>query len=131
MVELFRFTTDRFDPGDEEPNPINPIPGKALLAWLCAELRAQGHETKGPDPEDWGWFASIAIERARYMVGASGEPVSTGRVDWTLQIHRRVSLWERLRGANALKLDDPFIAVIESLLRSQSDLHHLERESER
>lgn len=130
MVQLLRFRTSRFDPAAEPPNPINPIPGQALLAWLCGELEPQGYTASEPDVEDWGWFVYVAGAEARYLIGASGEAASGRDVDWTLQIHPRRSLWERLRGANRLAHDAPLVVAIEGLLRAQPDFAQIELESE-
>src|SRR6478672_5055402 len=34
MAHLFTFRTARFDVREEDPNPINPIPGQGVLRWL-------------------------------------------------------------------------------------------------
>ena len=133
MVQLFRFRTGRFDPAAETPNPINPIPGEALLAWLCRDLRTRGYIVEGPAPEDWGWYAYVGEKASRHLVGASGEPVEDnrgGEVDWALQIHRLRRLRDFLPGRRR-EPDPGLIGVIETLIRTQSDFSAVESEIDR
>ena len=39
MAQLISFGTSLFDPGNERPNPINPIAGKSILIRLRTSLR--------------------------------------------------------------------------------------------
>ena len=130
MVLLFRFRTGRFDPAAEDPNPINPIPGQAVLRWLAGELRARGYEPSEVEPEDWGWLVYVPDAGWRHLVGASGEPAAGVETDWTLQIHRQRSLWEKLRGAHPLDARSSLVLAIEELLRGQPDFSGVEREAE-
>lgn len=128
MVQLFRFRSDRFDPAAEEPNPINPIPGLALLRWLREALAASGREPGEPAPEDWGWYLLVEAGGSRHLIGASGEGRLDGGVDWVLQIHRQRTLRDRLRRAHRSGPDADLVASVESLLRLQADFSQLASE---
>lgn len=120
MAHLVTFRTTRFDPAAEPSNPINPIPGHAVLTWLSGSLRAAGYECGEPDSEDWGWYLDVSGSDARYLVGASGEriPGNDGSVDWTIQLHRHRSFTDRLLRRNAHAPDDPLTALVERVVRS-------------
>lgn len=126
MAHLFTFQTARFKPGDERPNPINPIGGEAVLLWLAAALTSQGFETGEPDTEDWGWYTHVKANGRTYLLGASGEwPDSGAATEWSVQLELHRSLRERLTGANKLTEHDPVSLAIESMLRAHADVSGL------
>jgi hypothetical protein len=48
VAHVISFATDAFDPSTEPENPINPIAGHSVLAWLRS-----------------GTFAEVAVEHGR------------------------------------------------------------------
>jgi hypothetical protein len=133
VAHVIVFRSARFDPAQERPNPINPIPGESVLRWLRDKLRESRYETTEPEPEDWGWYLDVHGDGASYMVGASGDAGddATAPVDWTLQIHKHRSMREKITGANKLAADDPLSTLIERLVRQDAaaDAVEITRES--
>jgi hypothetical protein len=127
MAHLITFATSTFDVSKEEPNDINPIAGQGLLKWLGDKLGSAGHKTTEPATEDWGWFIDVEGTAGAYLVGASGEPEQPGSdVDWTIQIHKRRSLKDKVTGRNKLNPDDPLTTLIEGYVRAEGtfrDIH--------
>ncbi len=123
MAHVITFTTSRFDVTKEPPNPINPIAGHGVLAWLRGELQKNQYRTTEPDAEDWGWYMDAHGGDASYMVGASGDAeTGTADVEWTIQVHKRRSAMDKIRGRNAMAADDPLSAVIERILHADSSV---------
>jgi hypothetical protein len=119
MAHVMTFRTTRFDLSKEPPNPINPIAGHGLLAWLRDVLAGAGYQVTEPDTEDWGWYMDVAGPGASYLVGASADAHDLGpTVEWTLQIHRARSVKDRLFGGNKIAPADPLSSLIECTLRS-------------
>ena len=118
MAHVITFTTSRFDIANEPPNPINPIAGQSVLAWLRGELDRAGWRTTDPDTEDWGWYIEADGAAGTYLVGASAdahEPAA--EVEWTIQVHKTRSLKDKLFGGNKMTADDQLSALIERTLR--------------
>ncbi len=129
MVDLVCFTTARFDPAMETPNPINPIAGEGVLKWLREKFTAAQYEVTEPDAEDWGWYMYVSQSGVSYLVGASGEPEGAqANVDWTIQVHKRRSLMDRISGRNRMTPDDPLVALIERNLRDDAAITGVEVE---
>jgi len=127
MVHLIAFDTSKFDVSEETPNPINPIVGESFLVWLRGELAGTPYDMTAPEAEDWGWYACVTGAGASYMVGASADTQGLGaEVKWTIQLHKARSLKEKLLGQNKLKGDDPLLAVIEKIIRSDRDIGSIE-----
>ena len=127
MAHLIAFRSKKFDITKETPNPTNPIGGESLLQWLRESLIASPYKATAPATEDWGWYVHVEGAGAAYLVGASadaGEPGSD--VDWTVQIHRRRSLKDRLTGAHKLTEDDPLSALIERIIRADAGAQGIE-----
>lgn len=119
MAHVITFTSSRFDIASEPPNPINPIGGHSVLAWLRGELDRAGWRTTDPDAEDWGWYIDAVGDDGTYLVGASADAHEpTARVEWTIQVHKPRSLKDKLTGANKMMPDDPLSALIERTLRA-------------
>ena len=122
MSHVINFRTTRFDIRKETPNPINPIAGESVLAWLREEIMKHGYEADAPDTEDWGWYMGVRKGGAVYLVGASADADEPGpEIDWVLQIHKQRSFKDKLTGANKLSGDDPLSRLIEGLLRAEQD----------
>ncbi len=130
MTILISFKTAKFSISKETPNPINPIAGQGVLDWLREELAATPWEATAPKPEDWGWYMYVRGSDNSYMVGASGEAGESPMVDWTIQVHKRRSLVEKLTGRNKLTREDPLSRLVEDLVRGDPDFANVEiRES--
>ena len=119
MAHLFTFRTARFDVREEDPNPINPIPGQGVLRWLRAQL-AGGHCTvTEPAAEDWGWYIDVECEGARYQVGASADlDSSTPEIEWMVQVDKHRTLKDKVLGQNKMAADDRLVALIGDIVRS-------------
>ena len=120
MAHLIEFKTDRFDPAREPPNPVNPIPGYSILAWLREHVLPGATE---PDHEDWGWYIEVEWEGSRYLVGAICHEAEDGASgperDWALQIHRHRSVMDKMLGRNRLQPDDPLVKRVVGALRAE------------
>ena len=122
MAHVITFRSSKFDPGMETPNPINPIAGESVLLWLCAQLKDSPYRATTPAAEDWGWYLDVSGAGAAYLVGASADADERGAVDWTIQIHERRSLTDKLMGARKMTADDPLSALVERILRADPDI---------
>jgi hypothetical protein len=58
MAHLISLETAAFDLRAEPRNPINPIGGHSVLAWLRTALAPQAQLTE-PEAEDWGWYSMV------------------------------------------------------------------------
>lgn len=128
MAHVVTFRTAKFDPEAEPANPINPIAGHAVLAWLQGALRPAGYECGEPDAEDWGWYMNVTGQAATYLVGASGERDADddSPIDWAVQIHRQRSLSDKLRGRNAHAADDHLTDIVERAVRAEPAFANIE-----
>ena len=119
MAHVISFRTTKFDPAAELPNPINPIAGHSVLAWLRDHLASAGYRTTEPDTEDWGWYMDVEGNGGAYLVGASGDAQGSKEpIEWVIQVHRTRSLKDKLFGSNRMTAEDPLSALIERILRS-------------
>ena len=124
MAHVISFSTARFDVAAETPNPINPIFGKSVLDWIRQTLEGTAYKASEPDTEDWGWYMSVDGNGASYMVGASGQPEDgASEIEWIIQVHRPRSFTDRLAGRNRLMDDDPFVALLEGIVRREPAFH--------
>ncbi len=117
---VFRFSTDRFDAVPKRENPHNPIRGEALRLWLRDRL-APDLDLAPPDPDDWGWYATLRCEGRAYTVGASGaDKDEEGRraavTEWTVQVEKHRTLGEKLLGRARLDAADPCLRRIAAVL---------------
>jgi hypothetical protein len=117
MARVIRFTTDRFDVSRERPNPINPIPGESLLAWLRERARPRVELTE-PDAEDWGWYSFVDWDGRQYLLGASASD-DDGEREWVLQIDKQRSMKEKLLRRATMTADDACAAFFQDLLQRE------------
>jgi hypothetical protein len=117
MAYLIRFRTEMFDVSKERPNPINPIFGESVLWWLREQAGPLAQMTE-PGAEDWGWYSYVEWNGRHYLIGASTEGVAKMR-EWTLQIHKRRSIEEKIFGRERETADDPCVMYIRGLIESQ------------
>jgi hypothetical protein len=131
MAHLISFKTSRFDVRTETPNPINPIAGQSVLAWLRPQLDEAGYQSTEPDAEDWGWYMDVQGASGSYLVGASADAGPDEReVEWVVQVHRHRSLTDKMFGRNVMADDDPLVSVIEGIVRADSQLADINVERE-
>jgi hypothetical protein len=99
MACVISFTTGMFDISKEDANPINPIAGQGVLNWMRPHLHAGEFTTTEPGTEDWGWYMDVEGPASSYLVGASGQSdTPASGVDWTIQIHKKRPLTDKLTG---------------------------------
>jgi hypothetical protein len=123
MSHQVSFRSERFDPAAEPENPINPIPGHAVLVWLCDAARSSGYTCGEPAAEDWGWCVDVSANGVSYVLGASAawEPGQAGPIEWTVQLERPRSLRDRLFRRNVHDAHDPLSAFVERMVRNAPD----------
>lgn len=129
MSIVIRFNTKLLDVTSEAPNPINPIFGESLLRWLKARLPPP-LVLQEPQPEDWGWFAHVAWEGRRFMLGSSASDEEDGQREWVLQIVPERSMKERLLGQGKVTRDHPLVLQLLSLLSGEPAFTGVVAESE-
>jgi hypothetical protein len=129
MAHVITFRSSKFDVTGEASNPINPIAGQGLLAWLREILRSSGYQATLPEPEDWGWYMDVSNGQATYLVGASGDPGEpAATVEWTIQVHKHRSFIEKITGAEKMAADDALSALIERIVRAEPEVAGVEVE---
>jgi hypothetical protein len=124
MACLISFTTTRFDPADERPNPINDIAGEGVLLWLREHAIMPPYETSAPDAEDWGWYMDVIAPDGSYLVGACAqwedESAPTEAIEWLVQIDKHRSLLDKLLGRNKLTTADPLVESLAAAIRREA-----------
>ena len=131
MAHIVSFRTRKFDVTTETPNPINPIAGQSFLKWLQPELAKAQYTATEPNTEDWGWYLDVTGNDGSYLVGASADADgSTPDVEWVIQVHKHRSMKDKLLGRNRLAVDDPLVALIERILRGDSQISEVSVERE-
>ncbi len=126
MPYLLAFSSAKFDVSKESPNPINPIAGESVLAWLRTALIAAHYQVTEAAPEDFGWLVEVRGGGASYMVVASGDAqVTDAEIAWTIQVRKNRSLSDKLLGKNQLTVDDPLLGVVERTLRVADGIRNI------
>ncbi|QEG41242.1 hypothetical protein [Roseimaritima ulvae] len=124
MTHLITFQTDKFDPRGESENPYNPIAGEGVLNWLRTRL-APAIALSKPEPEDFGWCCSVTVDECVYFVVASADLDQESPIEWALQIDKRRSLMDKLRGRNQHGPDDPLTAAIKSAIDTEQEFREI------
>ena len=131
MAHVISFRTSRFDVRLEAPNPINPIAGQSVLAWLRPHLAEAGYQSTDPDTEDWGWYMDVRGTGGSYLVGASADAGSDQReIEWVVQIHKHRSLTDKMFGRHVMTHDDALVSAIERLVRADGQITDVSVERE-
>ena len=131
MVHLIYFSTDKFDPEKETPNPVNPIPGESVLLWLREQLAGTPYTTTAPDAEDWGWYIDVSGNDGSYMVGASGDlNETTDLVDWIFQVHKHRTFLQKVTGENKFEHNDELVSLITDVIRRDPTMRNIIHETE-
>ena len=66
---------------------------------------------------------TVEGEGVSYLIGASADAdASTRDVEWVVQVHTRRSLKDKVLGRNKMAADDPLVAVIERIVRGDSQI---------
>ena len=128
------FTTDRFNVSEVGKHFINDCCfGEGLAEWLRQELIKKGMTTGTPGQEDWGWYLFVEQGSERYFVGVTGfhkeGALNANEGEWRIMVERRRTFWATLRGTHKITDADPILFLIERLLREQSDVRNVTRES--
>lgn len=127
MAHIIEFKTAKFDPSKEPPNPINPIAGQSVLAWLRQSVLATA---TAPEHEDWGWYIEVENEGAGYLVGSICHEVEEGASGpdrhWLIQIHKNRSVLDKLFGRNKLEANDPLVRKVVTALRSDAAIQDVQ-----
>ena len=131
MAHIISFRSRKFDVTTETPNPTNPIAGQSVLRWLRAELATSPYTATEPDTEDWGWYMDVTGNDATYLVGASADADgSTPEVEWVIQVHKHRSMKDKLLGRNTMTVDDSLAALIERIIRADTQMSDVSVERE-
>jgi hypothetical protein len=70
MRTHLEFRSSAFPPYPGEEEQINPdLYGKRLAEFVAEALSEAGFEVDEPDPEDWGWYVTIANQEFPLWVG--------------------------------------------------------------
>jgi hypothetical protein len=127
------FETNRFNVSEVKRHFINPCCfGEDLADWLRQKLRERDVSAETPGQEDWGWYVFAQRDSQRYFLGIAGyaRAGAIGKNDgeWRIMVEKKVSAWEKVRGANKLTEDDPILVILDSILRERADIHNFRRE---
>lgn len=130
-MENFYFDTDNFQDSEERlKENFNEIGGFALCQLLQSALDKSGFQTEEIFPEDFGWAFNACFNETKYFCTASVDPVDEGgQNDFThfanLNIEKRRSFFEELKGINKIDENDPAIKAVHSTLINHPDFHNL------
>lgn len=124
MHPVIRFNSKMFDVSIEPENPINPIRGSSLLAWL-RERMPQGSAMSEPAAEDWGWYSHLDWHGRTYLIGSSANEEPDGDHEWVLQIEKSRSLRERLLGRAKMTDSDPCFQYLRDLMAKEPSFANL------
>ncbi len=124
MVWLYEFSSTRFNPADEPPNPINPFAGYGLLQWLGETLaQTDFNVSLPPEAEDWGWYIIASSPPASYLIGAADQSIDDqGKVEWAIQVYRERSILDKLLGRNKLSANEPILLAIQTILDTTPEI---------
>ncbi len=128
------FETDRFNVSEVKEHFINPCCfGEDLAEWLRQRLAQKGLIAGAPYQEDWGWEMLTQRDSEQYYLGVSGYRTegAAGKNDgeWRIMVEKKRSIWDKLRGRNAITEGESILTIIEDILREQADVRNLHRES--
>jgi hypothetical protein len=128
------FETDRFNVSEVKEHFINPCCfGEDLAEWLRQRLAQKGLIAGAPYQEDWGWEMLMRRDSEQYCVGVGGYRTegAAGKNDgeWRIMVEKKRSIWDKLRGRNAIAEGESILMIIEDILREQTDVRNLRRES--
>ncbi|MCE2594389.1 hypothetical protein K6Y31_06135 [Motilimonas cestriensis] len=129
MNQAIHFKTSMFDVSKEKENPINPIYGISLLAWLKSELAGKIEITE-PDAEDWGWYSELEFEGNNYLIGAcayfeKGDNPKD-EIEWVFQVDKYRSFKEKLFGKNKMNASDNCFVFFKTLLEENPNFNDVQ-----
>jgi len=127
------FETDRFNVSEVERHFINPCCfGEDLAEWLQQQLTKTGISAGDPYQEDWGWEMPARQGSQHYFVGVGGYlregGASKNDGEWRIMVEKKRSMWDKLRGRNAITDAEPILSIVEGILREQADVRKIRRE---
>lgn len=118
-----------FDLSKEKANPINPLYGQSLLAWLREELRDKIEITE-PAPEDWGWYSELRFDGNFYLIGASvffdegDDPLA--ELEWVFQVAKHRSFKEKVFGKNKMDNLDTCLVFFKNLFEQHGNFKEVQ-----
>ena len=118
MASVFSFSTSKFDVAAEDPNPINPIAGQSLLAWLREAAQPQVVISEA-EPEDWGWYSFAEWNGRTYLLGSSVSEEDNGKHEWVLQVVKQRWLIEKVLGRERMQKDEGLAVFVLGLLEQE------------
>lgn len=119
MQPTIHFHSRLFDVSGEPENPINPIRGMSVLAWLRTRVPT-GVAMSAPEAEDWGWYCDLDWHGRHYLVGANANESDDGNHEWVVQIVKSRSFKERLLGQAKMSTDDPCLVCLHGLMARET-----------
>jgi len=127
------FETNRFNVSEVGKHFINPCCfGEDFAEWLRQQLTRKGYTAGVPYQEDWGWEVLAQHGSQRYYLGVSGflkeDAVGKNAGEWRIMVEKKRSIGERLRGRNHMADSEPILAIVESILREQTDIRNVRAE---
>ena len=129
------FETQRFNVSEGHEHFINPCCfGEDSAEWLRQRLSEKGVTASAPRQEDWGWYLFVRQNADHYFLGVGGHRREGASSDanageWGIMIEKKRSLWDRLLGVNKIRDTEPIFSIVENILREQSDIYNMHRES--
>ncbi|MEL7049709.1 MAG: hypothetical protein AAFO75_12275 [Pseudomonadota bacterium] len=108
------------DPDETVAENINGIHGKALAEHVARELSKLDYTVSDIWPEDHGWDFKASRENRVYLLACCvalngneqpNDPRNEAHITWS----RKRSLFDTLRGSNALNSDDESIADLRKI----------------
>jgi hypothetical protein len=127
MHPILRFKTALLNAEQERSNPINPIHGESLLAWLAKHWKGDVPISEAL-PEDWGWYAFARWSGRRYMLGSSCSEAEKGEREWVLQVVKQRTLIERILRREKPLSADACVNEIKRLLESEPAFREITQE---
>ena len=130
-MQNFYFDTDGFQDSEERlKENFNEVGGFALCELLQSALKGSGFQVEEIFPEDYGWAFDASINEIRYFCSASVDPVDEDEQGQfshfaNLNIERKRSFLEKLRGRNKIDLNDPAVKAVHSALDNHTDVQNL------
>jgi len=127
MANIIRFTTNLFDISKEDENPINPIYGQSLLLWLKNKI-SSSYDFSIPDCEDWGWYSDIHWDGRTYIIGSNCLDDTNNDHEWTLQIIKQRSFFEKIFGKGKMTEEDECFLYFKKIIESEKSFKNIEFE---
>ena len=128
MHYAISFESKQFDLDNEEENPINPIKGKSVGAWMTNLLKNEDIKVTEVDAEDWGCYIYATYQGNKYLVGFIGIPAESkdDAPEIIIQVDKSRSFIESILGKNKMTKSDPLLSIVQGHINSLSDAAKIE-----